>query len=459
MYSLELELPSFGGDILHYPSFIECFQAAIGKNENIADTLKMLYLQDCLEGLPKELLRHMPITESSYKEALSLLEDNFGCTTLRRQTVLKKIENLKPINSVEPILPVKKLLADVRCLLQMLKQVDVNLEEPDSYLFGTIISKFPYEMTMFFRRQTPEEKWTVLHLVNFLIGDVLICERAEFGTKTHEENLTQNMNYHKPSSVRKSGKKKISKAGRTCKINLPANEILKKSTRPLDSVFREDNLTREGMQQDSPSYKRTFEEKKTLRKEVKTMKLKDTKQQTESSDLTIEDWFTERMKTPNFETESQPKVESKKEEISNSNEPCLELTKDILVEEEEESLIYNENEQVLVQQELISSTNWQPNDNEKIEFLTDVTNFNEDYLLQHDTGLLTETKELLLSQEEKPTLALQEIKKMKSITEEVLKSTGISSTLQQNEVIQEKLEQDYNKTLRNKKLLLKGWRL
>ena len=75
----KLTLPTFGGKIDEYTSFIEIFEAEVDRNSKLSEIHKFNYLFGCLEGVAKDAVRGMVPSAENY-ETLKLVLNRISAT-------------------------------------------------------------------------------------------------------------------------------------------------------------------------------------------------------------------------------------------------------------------------------------------------------------------------------------------------------------------------------------------
>ena len=76
----KLVMPKFSGDITKFRSFWDSFKSAIDENSDLSLIDKFNYLWSLLEGSAAKSIQGLPLTESNYSSAKTILEGCFGRT-------------------------------------------------------------------------------------------------------------------------------------------------------------------------------------------------------------------------------------------------------------------------------------------------------------------------------------------------------------------------------------------
>ncbi len=74
----QLKMKNFSGNPIDWPSFWETFEASIHSDDEIEDIMKFNYLKSYLEGPAADAVAGLKVMNSTYKEAIKLLESRFG---------------------------------------------------------------------------------------------------------------------------------------------------------------------------------------------------------------------------------------------------------------------------------------------------------------------------------------------------------------------------------------------
>ena len=73
-----MNLPSFGGNILEWPSFIDLFDSAVHRNASLLDSQKFYFRKTNLIGEAAALLSHLRIEDANYAPALAKLKARYN---------------------------------------------------------------------------------------------------------------------------------------------------------------------------------------------------------------------------------------------------------------------------------------------------------------------------------------------------------------------------------------------
>jgi len=61
-----IDLPKFSGEFSEWESFHNAFEALIGSNDEITNTLKLYYLKSCVSDAAAKLINNMSMSHDNY---------------------------------------------------------------------------------------------------------------------------------------------------------------------------------------------------------------------------------------------------------------------------------------------------------------------------------------------------------------------------------------------------------
>ena len=183
-------IPIFSGEnITDYRSFIQNFKRTIdSKCDNYADCL--YYLEQYTAGLAKELVKSCSQHDASkaYKQALKLLDEEFGNEHKTATAYLEKLDSWPTIKS-EDSDGIKKLaIYLMTCSNNMESMTCVNQLNSPKEIMG-VVQKLPFELRRKWRNKTLElmengSQVTFLDLVKFVRLQSKILNQPLFGNIT-----------------------------------------------------------------------------------------------------------------------------------------------------------------------------------------------------------------------------------------------------------------------------------
>ena len=74
----KLELHKFKGSVMSWTPFWDTLKSAVHENPSLSKIDKFNYLHSLLEGAASQVIQGLPLTDSNYDTAVSLLQERFG---------------------------------------------------------------------------------------------------------------------------------------------------------------------------------------------------------------------------------------------------------------------------------------------------------------------------------------------------------------------------------------------
>lgn len=111
-------LNKFSGCVTEWRSFWQLFFHTVDSVQNLHPTNKLIYLRESFKGQPLNMIKHLPLIESSYSLAINILSDEYG----NENTIIKSL-----YNSFLSIKPCDSLLKDLRRFLDKVSQILLQL--------------------------------------------------------------------------------------------------------------------------------------------------------------------------------------------------------------------------------------------------------------------------------------------------------------------------------------------
>ena len=95
----EIQLPKFSGSYADWPNFFALFSTVIDKNDELSDLEKFHHLRSNLRDTALDTVASLELTDTNYREAISLLKNRFDNTLLHFQAHIKNIFALKVVGN------------------------------------------------------------------------------------------------------------------------------------------------------------------------------------------------------------------------------------------------------------------------------------------------------------------------------------------------------------------------
>ena len=185
---------------LEFQSFLNQFNNAVGSNKNYSDSLKFSYLLSYLRDLPLKLVQHLPVDDSSFSLALSLLKKEYLDIPALKDKIYKKIIEFAPTYD-ETYESTKVYLAEVRSHLHDLKTHGYDFLMPDSpgldIVSHIVMSKLPLAL----KRELMHKLETNYPLLNDIFDNYTECIKTLNKLKT--KNSSKSLNNKKDFDFKK----------------------------------------------------------------------------------------------------------------------------------------------------------------------------------------------------------------------------------------------------------------
>lgn len=161
-------IPKFSGSYSEWPTFKDLFVSLIDSNVSLDDVQRMHYLKGLLCGEAEQLVRHMPVTSSNYKECWSLLKNRYNNKRFLANCLLKRFMNQDQVNQCSN--DVRGLLDSTMECLNGLKNLGVNVSTWDIIVIYIVSAKLDTETRKLWETQisTEDDLPTLTQFVEFL---------------------------------------------------------------------------------------------------------------------------------------------------------------------------------------------------------------------------------------------------------------------------------------------------
>ena len=141
----KLELHKFKGSVMSWTPFWDTFKSAVHESLSLSKNDKFNYLHSLLEGAASQVIQGLPLTDSNYDTAVSLLQERFGDP----QTIISAHMNelLKlPECTVDRQRLLRMLFDKITVHTRSVTSLGINMQEYGSLLIPIIMLKFPNEV-------------------------------------------------------------------------------------------------------------------------------------------------------------------------------------------------------------------------------------------------------------------------------------------------------------------------
>lgn len=138
-----LPIPRFSGDPMEYSNFISIFNETVHKNDTLAPSQKLVYLQSYVDGAAKSLIGRILITDANYESAREILKANFGHSSQTISFLYDKLHSVQRARN-DPF-SIRDTFNEVESILQMLENAGVEVNA-DQYLRYEVLRKWSFAL-------------------------------------------------------------------------------------------------------------------------------------------------------------------------------------------------------------------------------------------------------------------------------------------------------------------------
>ena len=143
-----IDIESFEGDPLKFPSFINAFEGMIDRNTRLADVQKFYYLRGLLKGRAKSTIEGFVFTDGNYREALGLLKERFGDQKLLQASFIGSLMDLKEVTDSKNTRALRHLHDSIETYIPNLKSLHITAETYGTMLVPCILKKIPPDIRL-----------------------------------------------------------------------------------------------------------------------------------------------------------------------------------------------------------------------------------------------------------------------------------------------------------------------
>jgi len=200
----KISLPTFGGNILEWIEFKECFDAAINET-NLNDVEKFAYLKGQLSGGALSTISGLSLTSKNYAVAFDLLSEKYGDKGILIRAHIRELlalESVSNTNSVNFQNFVDKILIQTRSL----QSLGVSKDNFDIFLSEIVLCRIPYNLKLAYLKfessnQTLEN---LLHLLQKELKCIEAAKTAQNEKDPCNQNFKRLQNFSKKPIETKS---------------------------------------------------------------------------------------------------------------------------------------------------------------------------------------------------------------------------------------------------------------
>ena len=171
-----IELKRFNGDPTCWQTFIDSFESAVDKNEQLTEVEKMNYLINLVQCDAEATVKGLTLSHDNYKIALKLLKDRFDDPQLLISTHMNKLLELETVQHINDAVKGLRRLSD---------QVETNVRclEPKSYgplLITVFMGKLPEELKLIISREFDKVVWDIRIIIDAFKRELQAREKNKF---------------------------------------------------------------------------------------------------------------------------------------------------------------------------------------------------------------------------------------------------------------------------------------
>ena len=173
----KLQLRHFSGDLTKWTSFWQLFQVSVDRNPDLSDVDKFNYLSSLLEGVAREAIAGLSLTEENYVAAVTTLKKRFGST---QQIVSKHMEALlqiEPVTNSQNVKALRRLFDTISSHMRSLASLKIEEDSYGNLLCPVLVNKIPADMQLLISRKIPEAEWKLQSLMTAIEEEITARER------------------------------------------------------------------------------------------------------------------------------------------------------------------------------------------------------------------------------------------------------------------------------------------
>ena len=173
----KLSLVTFDGEPTNWQPFWDSFRSSIHENAALANVDKLQYLKQSLVGIAADTISGLPLTNSSYGEAVDLLGKRFGDKQIVISRHMENLMELPKIASNTELRKLRNLYDKTEATVRSLKSLGVDTNGYSAFITPVIMSKIPQELRLIVSRKMTEE-WSLEALLKELGEELSLREKC-----------------------------------------------------------------------------------------------------------------------------------------------------------------------------------------------------------------------------------------------------------------------------------------
>ena len=218
-----ISLPTFDGDVTQWSSFWDRFKASVHSRTDLKPVQKLDYLKSQLTGIAAKLIDPFESTDTSYHNALLLLQETFEDQDRTIRVICNKFLNMKnPTHNVTELLEFK---AELESYLRSLESLNCNIDECSFMLVTILTNKLGIKTLEIIQKEAAKDYPNLAEFRKALSKVISHLSSTDYKTGKKSE-----------------GKPKISKDKQTNKSN-PINQWMKEDIGAYAANIKDDSAT------------------------------------------------------------------------------------------------------------------------------------------------------------------------------------------------------------------------
>ncbi|KAJ8976397.1 hypothetical protein NQ317_003947 [Molorchus minor] len=134
-----LSIPSFGGKLEEWKSFIDLFNALIDNNSQLTNVQKFVYLKSALSNEPLNLIDKLQLTNENYTVALNILNERYDNKLVIINNHIRNLLEVPPVNR-----NLREFITHTKQHLNSLESLNVSTKEWDLLLIYILSQKIDF---------------------------------------------------------------------------------------------------------------------------------------------------------------------------------------------------------------------------------------------------------------------------------------------------------------------------
>ena len=171
----KLEMATFKGDVLSFPSCWELSDANINSLTTLTSVQKFSYPKTTLDGEPSTLIANLEMTAANYNSALEILKDRYGDKQLIIEAHYRKLLNLD--SKTERYTHLKQFFDNLELHIRGLEAQNKKKEEFGDLLNLLLMDKLSGDLRRCLSRDHRKTTWTIDDFLTALKRELQVMEQ------------------------------------------------------------------------------------------------------------------------------------------------------------------------------------------------------------------------------------------------------------------------------------------